>query len=155
MSPIAVYPTRPRKSPQPKRADSWWNQRFETVALFNSGPSAIVIDDLRIAGESGTNLAPRAIFTCDDHLVWRTKNMALHQLHSQGAIGLVAAMWLIASAFWSRHQGRRVETAQLRCALAGVIAAGMFGGLADTAWITSLTIAVLAFSLPTTKPDPI
>ena len=89
-------------------------------------------------------------FTCDDHLVWRAKNIWVHLVVEMGWLGAVAFSWLtlgtvalIVRAAWSGFDWSAAVTAW---SLAGFLAMGVFGTLIDVPWLMTLFLFLVAFA---------
>jgi VanZ family protein len=88
-------------------------------------------------------------FTCDDHMVWRAKNGAVHVLFEQGILGLLGWCGLLLSAVATAFQPEadRLRVFQRRLALISLFGFGVvcfFGTLVDTPWILALLLGVLS-----------
>ncbi len=91
----------------------------------------------------------RWIFTSDDHLVWRAKNMWLHQLVEMGWLGVIALlvpiMVIVAGLLRSVWLDRDWNAAVVLWAILGFLAMGMFGTLIDVPWILTYMVILLVF----------
>lgn len=153
--------------------------RAQTIAIYVAEPESVVLRQLRIeiGGESGDEpIAARSapsdssspwFFTCDDHLVWRAKNVIIHTLFEQGLLGCFGLGMVWWSAFYrsdfpreSRNSRKPVFASQSRSSatlsatqhwnrgvwvtsLLGFAVVGIFATLLDTGWITAWMIALL------------
>ena len=90
-------------------------------------------------------------FTCDDHMIWRAKNMFVHTMYEQGLMGLAFLVAVIALAWRGLGASDSADsdgTAALNrsvwgVSLVGLVVVGQFATLLDTAWITAWFIALL------------
>jgi|GEM_PF-2728250 len=140
--------------------------RMQTLSLFASGPRTadllaapverVELSDLRLEPankavvDRQSNSSPW-FFTCDDHLVWRAKNMWIHTLYEQGLLG-VLALGTVCYFGWAgtgRTTGMPVNESDdwnrsvWGVALVGFAIVGTFATLLDTPWITAWAIALL------------
>ena len=136
-----------------------------SVAAENSGWRT-EIDNLELAGADGRNLLvngdfsdgmARWFFTSDrHHLPWHIKNMALHVLFEQGAIGLVLGCALGLGALWRvtlGHARGHPLAPGIAGGLAGFVAVGLFDSLLDVPRIAFLFyfLVLLALTLKTPR----
>ena len=128
--------------------------RPEAVGMSVSGDRGLMLWGSSNIGPapwiSASHSAPWT-FTCDDHLIWRAKNAGVHLLYEHGMIGLIAFAALVWRVFCSRGQIDAADPSRgnRRYALVALVGFGVvafFGTLIDTAWITALVLAVMAYA---------
>ena len=106
---------------------------------------------------SPTSSAPWA-FTCDDHMVWRAKNAAVHLISEHGVLGLLAwCLWLFIALFGKVAVKENQDTSWLRIlALISTIGFGVvvsFGTLIDTPWIIALLMGCVSIATVRVRSD--
>ncbi len=87
-------------------------------------------------------------FTCDEHLVWRSKNSCLHLLVETGLVGLLSFIWLYLAVFWrsirQAWQTRSWPCWVLSFSLLGFWQMGLWGTLLDVPSLLIFLALVLA-----------
>jgi hypothetical protein len=86
-------------------------------------------------------------FTCDEHLVWRAKNIWVHLFFEQGLFGLLAGLGLQLALSYRLIWGgglEGIDRAAIATSLIGFAAVGCFGTLIDTPWLTAIALSVVA-----------
>jgi hypothetical protein len=81
-------------------------------------------------------------FTCDDHLVWRTKNFLVHLLCEQGLVGVAA--WMLLLSVSLIRSIACPERRKIVVGLFGFFLVGMFGTLVDTPSLLGFQLACLS-----------
>lgn len=142
---------KPAIEPYKSKARVW---RPEAVGMSLSGDHGLVLRGSSNIGRapwiSASHSAPWT-FTCDDHMIWRAKNAGVHLLFEHGLIGLIVFAAVAWRVFRSRGQIDIADPSRVnrRCALVALVGFGVvafFGTLVDTAWITALLLAVMAYA---------
>lgn len=131
--------------------------RAQSVAFYASSEDSVAIYRARISssdGKAGTIHADGFdegttgwCFTCDDHLVWRAKNLWVHLLFEQGLVGLVSALAfqvLVGYRLCLKRGPVGLDHAAVVVSLVGFAGVGAFGTLIDTAWLTAVAIGTTA-----------
>ncbi len=87
----------------------WWKRRPVQLQLYNPQRGTVVhIDNVRLLDDQGNNAlsngdlakgADRWFFKSGNHLPWHVKNIWLHALFEQGALGVSVVGVLFAAAF--------------------------------------------------------
>jgi O-antigen ligase len=88
---------------------------------------------------------------------WHAKNMAVHLLFEQGALGLAAWLLLAAAALWRVTVGAARHHAlapALAGALVGVLTVGLVDSLLDMPRVAFLTLLIMAIALALPKSGP-
>lgn len=152
-------------------ADSPWyahQLRVFSIALETTG-TRVDVRQLQLTGPDQrpllanghfTDNLARWFFTSDrHHLPWHIKNMYLHVLFEQGALGLGALLLLMGLALWRSIRPLRGEPHALAPALAagivGFAVVGLFDSLLDVPRVAFLfyLMLLLAVALPTSKTN--
>ncbi|XZE54222.1 hypothetical protein SH139x_000176 [Planctomycetaceae bacterium SH139] len=131
--------------------------RPQTLAFHVDGDSPVELQDVHIKYRnlSHRSLAPDDFsggiagwtFTCDDHLIWRAKNIWVHLLLEQGWLGMLAAIGFQLGLVSQLIRGNGlcgIDRAAVATALLGFAAVGFFGTLIDTPWLTAIALSVVA-----------
>ena len=144
----------------------WYAPRlaFFSIAVANPG-EAIDVARVALIGPDGADLlvngnfarhTARWFFTSDKyHLPWHVKNIALHVLFDQGAIGLSLFAALVAGALLRLVWGgahRHPDAPFFAASLVGFIVVGAFDSLLDVPRVAFLFYLVLVASLMMRNP---
>lgn len=147
----------------PTRGLRYAPRLIEFSIAVPSGGQRVEFDQLSLTDSAGRSLLANGDFeqrgahwfsTSDrHHLPWHAKNMALHVLIEQGAIGLVLLVVVTAGAAWRTtfgHARDSVLAPPLAGALAGFLVVGLTDSLLDAARISLLMhlLLVVALTLP-------
>ncbi len=144
-------------------SDGPWLRRYCPLTLGFSAVGAdggsVVISEISVTDARGSSLiengdfsrgSQRWFFTSDDHLVWRAKNMWLHQLVEMGWLGVVALclpiVGTLAGLLRCVWHDRDWQAAVLFWSLLGFLAIGLFGTLIDVPWILTSFIILLVYA---------
>ena len=130
--------------------------RPETYGVSLSGTSRVTIRNPTSSAAIKESLGKRSpisrkssapwCFTCDNHLVWRAKNFAVHLYYELGLLGLISAALLVG--VWITPNEKQLDQsfcfdqALARVSLVGFLIVACFGTLVDTPWIIAILLAV-------------
>ena len=119
----------------------------QSIATHVSGKQAVELSDLKL--EYGGQLidsfpTSKWMFTCDEHLTWRTKNGPLHVLLSSGLLGLAVLGCLVIPMLRPGSWFRSAEVSPIAIGLVGIVLMTSVSSLIDTPWITALTLSYVA-----------
>ena len=138
------------------------------VSVAASGDRATVeLRDFRISSVDGqllsishdaSNHSSPWFFSCDDHLIWRSKNALVHVLYAQGWLGVLAGfavcgVFVVCALGAMADPSTRVVAGLILIAAIGFAAVASFGTLIDTPWIVALLVAVLAIGMNLTTEE--
>ncbi len=139
---------------------SWFAPRLITFSLAIETPDGVVdLDELQLNDTQGPLLSngnfadgmAHWFFSSDrNHLPWHIKNLGLHVLFEQGAVGLALFAVLLLLALWRLSLGRGRDQAlapPLAGALVGFVCVGAFDSLLDVPRVGFVFFALLLFSL--------
>lgn len=119
----------------------------QSIAAHVSGKQAVELSDLKVE-YSGHVIdsfpESRWMFTCDEHLTWRTKNGPLHVLLSSGLIGVAALGCLVIPMLRLGSLFLTAEVAPISIGLVALVMMTSVTSLIDTPWITALTLGYVA-----------
>jgi len=134
--------------------------RLITFSLAIETPDGLAdVDDLQLDDANGPLLAngdfedgmSHWFFSSDrNHLPWHIKNLGLHVLFEQGAVGVALFAALLLLALWRLSFGRGRDQAlapPLAGALVGFVCVGAFDSLLDVPRVGFVFFALLLFSL--------
>ncbi len=153
---------------KPLSAGDWYAPPLVVFSVsLGSHASRVELDNLRLTDASGTELLKNGdferglahwYFTSDRyHMPWHAKNMAVHLLFEQGALGLAAWLLLAAAALWRVTVGAARHHAlapALAGALVGVLTVGLVDSLLDMPRVAFLTLLIMAIALALPKSGP-
>lgn len=143
-----------------------WRRMCPTTFGFSisGAPGEFVsISNVRVSDARGISLiengdfqrgSQRWFFTCDNHLIWRAKNMWLNQAVEMGWLGVAALAVLVFGTLgymlrgiWIQRQWHAVLSLW---SLLGFLLMGLFGSLLDAPWLLTffLVVSALSLSLP-------
>lgn len=120
-----------------------WLQRPVRLALNNAGPVRVDITSVSLRNADGVELLRNGDFakgsdhwsyTSDDHLSWRTHNIALGVWFDQGLVGLLALGAMVSLGLVRSARGmlsRNRASFALGAALTGLLFVGMFETITD------------------------
>ena len=120
-----------------------WLQRPVRLALNNAGPVRVDIESVSMRNADGVELMRNGDFTkgsdhwsytSDDHLSWRTHNIALGVWFDQGLVGLLALGAMISLGLFRSARGmlsKNRASFALGAALTGLLFVGMFETITD------------------------
>jgi glycopeptide antibiotics resistance protein len=128
-----------------------WPHRPVKLSLFNPGPvTAVDVDDLSLRSQDGRELlangdfsagVARWLFVTDRDLAWHIHQQEVELFFSQGALGLLAMLLVLAAA--ARALGPALRSGDpaataLAGGLAAFLAVGLLGSTLDTARLSML-----------------
>lgn len=120
-----------------------WLQRPVRLGLNNAGPARVDIASVSLRNANGVELLLNGDFTkgsdhwsytSDDHLSWRTHNIALGVWFDQGLVGLLAMGAMFSLGLFRSGKGmlsRNHASFALGAALTGLLFVGMFETITD------------------------
>ncbi len=140
---------------------SHWRQNCPSTFGFSvSGGQGefVTISNVRVTDARGVALiangnfehgSRRWFFTSDDHLIWRAKNMWVHQAVEMGWLGVAALAILVFGTVFPALRGiwrdGQWPAVVLLWSLLGFLVMGLFGTLIDVPWLLTFFLIVLAY----------
>jgi hypothetical protein len=142
--------------PSDRLENRWRSLRPQAISLSVGGKNVVTFANLSISNlqaeevsaipsDRPTGIEGAWIFTCDDHLAWRTKNAWVHMLFEHGLLGLIAAAWIqvvLIRRLLVAKQCAGIERPIVATALGGFAFIALFGTLVDTPWLCALMLSV-------------
>ncbi len=148
---------------------TWYAPRLISFSVANGTSGALVeVDDLALQGADGRDLLANGdfsrgmshwFFSSDrNHMPWHLKNIAVHTLFDQGAVGLVLLATLVLGAMWRLGIGsarRHPLAPAIAGALLGFAVVGMFDSLLDVPRVAFVfyLLVLLALTLRSPRED--
>ncbi len=128
--------------------------RPQSISVFVEGDTGVRIRNAELLDGAHTPVGRGLMqgsspwfFTCDDHLLWRTKNALVHIAFEQGLIGIVGFVVLVVSCLRPRPTVDEASASNDRwiyaVSLLGFFVVASFGTLIDTPWIMALLLSIL------------
>lgn len=147
---------------------AWFAPRLIVFALsLDTQGGRADVDNLHLIDAYGRDLLTNGDFsgkmghwfpTSDrHHLPWHMKNMLLHVLFEQGAVGLLALSALIVAALWRLGVGigrSQPLAPALAASLVGFVVVGLFDSLLDVPRIAFLFLLLLVFAVQGERRAP-